>query len=350
MHIIKNKRASEIFSGIQWMGIEKLYDAVFERISTNNKGINPQYYYIYLAVIFKIVGLFVIIGLALFMIFDVPQVVAKEIASLPTRPPRPTAIPPTATETATETLQPTSTATVTPVIETTEGSLPVSITPEPEEVIIYTPTTIPTIERFEASDPAQNIEIGIPLDGFTAEELPLVISQPYNVITEFRDSGHHGVDFGYYDYKGEYILGHPINAVFSGTVAGILVDRPPLGHAVMVETPYESLPLEYSEALGIQPGYSLYCLYAHLNNESTFQIGDQIAWQQQIGEVGKSQTAEAHLHFETRIGLSGFTFDSMAYYDTATTEDERNMYMRWRTSGDFHPFDPMILFTDLYHN
>jgi murein DD-endopeptidase MepM/ murein hydrolase activator NlpD len=331
------------------MGTEQIYDAVFERISKNKKGMDPQHYYIYLAVMIKFVGLLVIIGIAFFMIFDVPQVVAKEIASLPTRPPKPTDIPVTATATATET--PVPTATMTLVVETIDVALPVEATPVPTETVIQnTPTTIPTIERFEASDPSQNIEIGIPLDGFTADELPLVISQPYGVVTEFRDSGHHGVDFGYYDFQGEYILGHPINAVFSGTVAGILIDRPPLGHAVMVETPYETLPAEYSEALGIQPGYSLYILYAHLNEEPAFVIGDPISWQQQVGTVGKSQTAEAHLHLETRIGLSGFTFDSMAYYDTATTEEERAMYMRWRTSGDFHPFDPMILFTDLYNN
>ena len=91
------------------MGTEQIYDAVLERISKNKKGMDPQHYYIYLAVMIKFVGLIVIVGIAFFMIFDVPQVVAKEIASLPTRPPRPTDIP--ATATATET--PTSTATAT---------------------------------------------------------------------------------------------------------------------------------------------------------------------------------------------------------------------------------------------
>ena len=332
------------------MGTEQIYDAVFERISKNKKGMNPQYYYIYLAVVAKIVGLLLILTFSFILIFNVPEEIAMKIESIPTRPPK-TATPTlTATQTQTPTLEPTITPTVEMVIETTAAPLPVDVTPEVEFVVLDTPTTIPTIERISEDDPSQNIEIGIPLNGFTAEELPFVISQAYNVPNEFKDGGHHGVDFGYYDYKGEYILGHPINAVFSGKVAGFLVDRPPLGNAVMVETPYENLPTEYTEALGIEPGYSLYILYAHLNEEPQFQIGDEIAWQQQIGNVGKSQTAEAHLHLETRIGLSGFTFNSMAYYDTATTEEERDTYMRWRASGEFHPFDPMILFTDMYHN
>jgi murein DD-endopeptidase MepM/ murein hydrolase activator NlpD len=330
------------------MGTEQIYDAVFERIKNNKKGMNPQYYYIYLVVIAKIVGLFLIIGFSLLLVFDVPEEIAMKIESIPTRPPK-TATP-TATTTETSTPVPTLTATVEIVIETTVAPLPVDVTPQAEFVVINTPTIIPTLERISDTDPYLNIEIGIPLNGFNAEALPLIISQPYGVPNEFRDSGHHGVDFGYYDYNGEYILGHPVNAVFSGKVAGVLIDRPPLGYAVMVETPYESLPTEYTDALDIKPGYSLYILYAHLNSQPPFQIGDEIAWQQQIGEVGKSQTAEAHLHLETRIGLSGFTFMSMAYYDTATTEEERELYMRWRTSGDFHPFDPMILFTDLYHN
>ena len=51
-----------------------------------------------------------------------------------------------------------------------------------------------------------------------------------------------------------------------------------------------------------------------------------------------------HLHLETRLGLAGVTFDGMAYYSTQTTPEERANYERWRTSGDFRHFDPMLIF------
>ncbi|MBI9048251.1 MAG: peptidoglycan DD-metalloendopeptidase family protein [Anaerolineaceae bacterium] len=325
------------------MGTEQLYDAIFEKISHNKQGLNPQYYYILLAVILKVIGLFVGIAMMMVFVLDVPQAITEQIRSIPTRPPRVIAIE----NTATSVPEPTQTYTI-EVVEATEHILPVDVTPQAEFIIVHTATPVPTIERFDPSNASQNIEIGIPLSGFTALELPLVISQDYNMINENRDNGHHGVDFGFYDYQGNYILGLPINAVFAGTVAGIIDDRPPLGHAVMVETPYESLPVEYCNALSIVPGQSLYILYAHMIEAPRYQVGDAIAWQQQVGNVGKSQTAEAHLHLETRIGESGYTFDSMAYYDTATTKEERDTYMDWRTSGSYHPFDPMILFTEMY--
>ncbi|MBI9036348.1 MAG: hypothetical protein JEZ03_17950, partial [Bacteroidales bacterium] len=64
----------------------------------------------------------------------------------------------------------------------------------------------------------------------------------------------------------------------------------------------------------------------------------------EIGLLGKSQTAEAHVHFETRIGNSGYKINSMAFYDAAATEEEIETYLWWRTSGDVIAFDPMRMF------
>jgi murein DD-endopeptidase MepM/ murein hydrolase activator NlpD len=308
---------------------DEYYDVLIQRLQKSDKGLQPKYIFIFWAISLKLVGFFFIMVMVTLILFDVPV----KFDYRPTKEPKPIAV----------VISPTAT----PIPVVALPSLPDPTTPEP--IILYTPTTVPTISRFDAFDASQNVEIGIPLSGLRAEELPLVISQQYSVIDQYRDVGHHGVDFGYYDYKGQYILGLPINAVFAGTVAGIIHDRPPLGHAVMVETPYESLPEEYRQALNIQSEESLYILYAHMVDEPRYIVGDPIAWQQQIGNVGKSQTAEAHLHLETRIGKSGYSFFSMAFYDTSATDDEMNTYLTWRTSGNFRPFDPMILFSELYH-
>lgn len=315
------------------MDFDEYYDALLERIKIIDKGNQPKYIFVLWALALKFVGFFFILIVMSIIMFKLPvkQVFERE------RPIKTTEIA------AVDTINDVA---ATPVPASID-SLPVDITLEPT---ITTPTAVPTISRFEENDASQNVEIGIPLSGFTAQELPLIISQPFNVPNEFRDSGHHGVDFAYYDYKGQYILNLPINAIFAGRVAGIIDNRPPLGHAVMVETPYSSLPENYRNELGMQPDESLYILYAHMIAAPLYNVGDPIAWQQQLGNVGKSQTAEAHLHLETRIGKSGFTFASMAYYDTAATQEEMDTYLYWRTSGTFHPIDPMKLFTEMYQN
>jgi hypothetical protein len=62
--------------------------------------------------------------------------------------------------------------------------------------------------------------------------------------------------------------------------------------------------------------------------------------------VGKSGNAGiAHLHLEARLGPPSARFESMAYYKTDATGEEKNNYTRWRTSGDFRHFDPMLLLT-----
>ena len=320
------------------MDFDEYYDALMKRLKIIDQGNQPKYIFVLWALAVKFVGLFCILIIMSIIIFQLP---VKEVfkRDRPIKTAEVAAASPEVEFTQTLTLMPTS-----------FDTLPVDITPSTPEPIINTSTPVPTISRFDASDASQNIEIGIPLSGFTAEELPLVISQPFNVPNEFRDSGHHGVDFGYYDYKGQYILNLPINAVFAGQVAGIINNKPPLGHAVMVETPFDSLPENYRTELGMQPDESLYILYAHMVAAPLYNVGDPIAWQQQLGNVGKSQTAEAHLHLETRIGKSGYTFASMAYYDTSATEEEMETYLYWRTSGTFHPFDPMKLFTEMYQN
>jgi murein DD-endopeptidase MepM/ murein hydrolase activator NlpD len=186
-----------------------------------------------------------------------------------------------------------------------------------------------------------------PLKNLSLTDLQTVVSQPYNVPNPYSDFGHHGVDLGSYDFHGQYMYEWPVQAVLDGRVAGLIQDRPPLGNAIIIETPLELLPSSIKESLPMAPGESIYHMYAHLIQTPDFELGEAIDCGEVIGQLGNSRTVEAHLHLEMRIGSSGMQIPSMAFYDTATTEEERQTYLWWRTSGDFMPFDPMLLLTFL---
>ena len=186
-----------------------------------------------------------------------------------------------------------------------------------------------------------------PISGVEINEITSIISQVYNVINPRTDFGHHGVDLGSYSFKGQYLYDIPIKSILPGKIAGVINDRPPLGNAIIIETTYMQLPEFLRDKLQITPWQSLYHLYAHLLSSPDWVIGKPTHCGEEIARLGKSQTVEAHLHLETRIGRSGSTFGSMAFYDTSASEEELAEYLRWRTSGDFSPFDPMMLFTEI---
>lgn len=183
-----------------------------------------------------------------------------------------------------------------------------------------------------------------PIEGIEIYELEAILSQPFNVPNQNSDIGHHGADFGSYNFRGRYLYDVPVKAILSGHIAGYVVNRPPLGNAIIIETRYSELPESVLQLLDILPSQSLYHLYGHLLNEPSIPLGAEIECGQVINRLGKSQTVEAHLHLETRIGDSGLTIDSMAFYDTSATESELEEYLWWRTSGDFTPVDPMSIF------
>lgn len=172
----------------------------------------------------------------------------------------------------------------------------------------------------------------------------MIISQPFNVPEPLKDTGHHGVDLGSYDFKGKYLFGIPVKAIFAGKIAGMTFDRPPIGNVIIIESTYAELPEEVITLLDIKPGQSLYHMYAHLMNSPDWKIGDTVSVGETIDYLGKSQTVEAHLHLEMVIGRSGETIPGMAYYQINTTDEERETYLRWRASGEFVAFDPMLLF------
>jgi hypothetical protein len=64
-----------------------------------------------------------------------------------------------------------------------------------------------------------------------------------------------------------------------------------------------------------------------------------------LDTVGKSGNAGvAHLHLEARLGPADSRFTSMAYYIESASDEERQAYRLWRTSGVYRSFDPLLLF------
>jgi len=184
-----------------------------------------------------------------------------------------------------------------------------------------------------------------PLSSDSLSELPKIISDPYHPPPLGHDQRHQGVDFAFYRHKGyESILGIPVQSVLPGRIAAAIPNSFPFGNLVIVETHYELLPFQVIHKLGITNKESLYILYAHLQEEPDFQIGDIISHCQKLGAVGKSGNAgAAHLHLETRIGPAGKTFSSMSFYHKSASTEARQNYKLWRTSGLFQHFDPMEL-------
>jgi murein DD-endopeptidase MepM/ murein hydrolase activator NlpD len=129
-----------------------------------------------------------------------------------------------------------------------------------------------------------------------------------------------------------------------GKIAGIVIDRPPSGNMITIETTYIQLPSVLIERLEILPGQSIYHQYAHLADSPDFQLGQSIGCGQFLDRVGLTGwTGAEHLHLETRQGPAGFSFTSMAFYTADATPKEMANYQTWFYNGGYQVFDPMIL-------
>jgi len=204
-------------------------------------------------------------------------------------------------------------------------------------------------------------------------ELNTIISQPFIKPDIGKDNGHCGVDFSFFRFKDHIgIEGLPVLSAMEGHVVTILNDRLPYGYAIIIETPIEKIDPDLLSAINIpileptvepKPNVncpadgeltftidssqrSIYILYAHLKTLPIVQLGEYVDCGQIIGEVGNSGeefSTNPHLHFETRVGPSGASFESMAYYTVQSTEAERYNYCIWRVSNLFQLFDPLLL-------
>lgn len=157
------------------------------------------------------------------------------------------------------------------------------------------------------------------------------------------EEGHHGVDFSYYrkDGVGGPIDGALVQSMFAGRIAGTGLDRLPYGNMLVIETPYENLPLWVRELFQVQPETSLYLLYAHLVERPLHSIGQVVTCGEVLGGVGNTGfSGNPHLHLETRVGPSGIDLPTMIFYDTTATLDQQAAYIEWRSGETWTKFDP----------
>jgi len=240
-----------------------------------------------------------------------------------------------------------------------------SSTPRPTFRVELSTTPTPPMET-----PTLQSLVCSPLGGETLQELTEIITQPFKTPRATQDDGHHGVDFAFYRRKELMSIdGLPILSTLDGKVVTIISDKYPYGNAIIIETQLDSLSPDLIEKIRIPevqptvapdpkfnwtPGEfsmkldtskkSLYIVYAHLKYPAEVSVNDFIKCGQRIGQVGSTgDSTNPHLHFETRIGPSGASFDSMAYYTAQSTASERYNYVIWRVTNLFQLFDPMQL-------
>jgi murein DD-endopeptidase MepM/ murein hydrolase activator NlpD len=238
-------------------------------------------------------------------------------------------------------------------LESTTTPIPtfISITNEPAGTAqsINTPS-VPTATFTSSSTPtATEIQLIMcsPLMDETISSIWEIITNIYDPPPPGRDDHHHGVDFAYYRRGNRLsIEGEVVQSVMPGTIAASIQDSLPYGNMVIVETAYSMIPKVIVDKFAIEPGESLYILYAHMEQSPEVGMDDEVSCGQALGMVGKTgyEIVNPHLHLEMRIGPSGSRFAGMAFYDTSATVEEMDNYMRWRTSGEFTPMDPMLVF------
>ena len=210
-----------------------------------------------------------------------------------------------------------------------------------------------------------------PLENETLSSISEILTQKFIMPRPGNDDGHQGLDFAFYRRNERVgIEGLKVHAALKGKIITVINDRWPYGNAVIIETSLKSISPELLAQIqppSLEPTVvpsprvncpprdlpfsidtkdrSLYLLYGHLLNPLPMVVGEEIECGQIIGEVGNSgYSSNPHLHFETRIGPSGASFDSMAYYTVQSTISERYNYCVWRVSNLFQLFDPMVLF------
>jgi murein DD-endopeptidase MepM/ murein hydrolase activator NlpD len=252
---------------------------------------------------------------------------------------------------------------LTPTVEITK-TLKIEEKPFPTITQTVVPTTTPEPKVIE-------IEVCSPLVDYPIENLVNMISNPFLPPKPGSDDPHQGVDFSVIDPNLRIALkGSAVQAILAGEVVMVINDRFPYGNAVLVETPFQKLPVEWVEKISDQTqpdlfgtntsltcpagwdqpdqekkDLSLYILYAHLDSPTTYALGDQIDCGDGIGSIGESGNVLApHLHIEMRYGYSSGIKGSMAHYTVSADEPEMSNYCRWRVSGWYRIIDPMDLF------
>lgn len=255
--------------------------------------------------------------------------------------------------------QPGAQPTVSAMLETVPTIVPPTVTQPVEkntiEATVFTPLKV--------------VELCSPIEGMTRQELEKSVVNPFLPPPAGSDDPHHGVDLADIDPNSGFALeGRRVNALMSGKVASVIVNRFPYGNGIILETPLRKIPAEWVNMLDLpaiqsvdlssstltcpsmspivvseNPGErSLYFLYAHLKNPPMIKLGDLVVCGQQLGNIGNTgNSINPHLHLEVRLGMENITLGGMAHYDASATVDEMNTYCLWRISGYFQRIDPM---------
>jgi murein DD-endopeptidase MepM/ murein hydrolase activator NlpD len=260
---------------------------------------------------------------------------------------------------STVTLQPIPSSIATTLVPLTQ---PPQLDPSSTPAILVEPSSTPAI-----------LTACSPLTGIPLSDIPKLVSNGFDQPQPGQDDGHHGIDIAFYRYGDQTgMTGFPIQAILSGKIAAVIINRPPYGNAVIIETPLTGedsqitvniqlpaaaatvIPSRLSCPKNPDPlqlsatQRSLYLLYAHMNQAPKVKPGDKVSCGQPIGEVGTSgMSVNPHLHLETRIGPSGAHFDGLAHYTGDASQQEMANYCLWRVSGLFQMFDPLTLLQGL---
>jgi murein DD-endopeptidase MepM/ murein hydrolase activator NlpD len=209
------------------------------------------------------------------------------------------------------------------------------------------------------------------LEGVEIAELGEQIVNKFNPPRLGSDDPHQGVDLADIDPTYRITLeGLTVQAVTDGIVAGVIEDRFPYGHAILIETTFNQIPDRWLSSIPIptlappRTGHpsltcpelenppeldlskrSLYLIYAHLKDPTDLQVGDAVTCGQPLNAIGNSgNSINPHLHLEMRVGPSGSTFSSLAHYTGSASPEEMYNYCLWRVSETFQLMDPMQLF------
>ncbi len=243
-----------------------------------------------------------------------------------------------------------------------------TIPPSPVSTLTATPGPAPAATA-SPERTAVSQEVCSPLQGYTLEQIPSLVSNPFHPPSLGSDEPHAGVDLADLQPGSRIALtGRPVQAVLKGVVAAVVADRFPFGNALIVETPLSDLESAWAGRLGLPEPYagpaphtnltcpasgsawkseprSLYLLYAHLMETPSFKLDDPLSCGQGIGKVGMSGNAlNPHLHLEVRVGPAGARFESLSHYDNRATQAEMAAYCVWSVSGEFLVVDPLKMF------